>query len=53
MDFKSTFDANPGVEVLYGFEDGNAFVKQSEADAYKKSSGKDYKTITKEKPKQK
>lgn len=47
MDFKSVFDANPTAEVLYGFEDGNAFIKQGEADSHKKNTGKNYEVIKK------
>jgi len=53
MDFKSVFDANPSADQLFAFEDGNAFIKQGDADTHKKNTGKDYKVITKEKPQKK
>lgn len=53
MAFESTFEANPGVETLYVFEDGNAFINQADADTYAKAKKTNYKVITKEQPKTK
>lgn len=50
---KSVWDANPGVEVFYAFEDGNCFTRLSDAEAYKKLTGNDFKKVTKEKPQEK
>lgn len=52
MAFESTFEANPGVEKLYGFEDGNAFINIVDADVYAKKTKQAYKEINKEQPKQ-
>lgn len=47
----SVFKANPGVELLYVFPDGNAFIKKSDADGYAIQSKQEYKQVTKDKPK--
>lgn len=39
---EAIWNANPDVNVLFAFEDGNAFVKLSDAVAYKRTTQKDY-----------
>lgn len=49
----SVFEANPEVEKLIVFEDGNCFLMQDKqfADLYKKQSGIDYKIVSRQEEK--
>lgn len=38
----STFEANPTVDKLLVFTDGNCFVKKSDADTYAKTTKREY-----------
>ena len=37
--------SNPDVNTLFCFEDGNCFVKLSDASSHKKTTGADYKQV--------
>jgi hypothetical protein len=39
---EATWNANPNVNMLFCFEDGNCFEKLSDAVNYKRAEGKDY-----------
>lgn len=39
---EAIWNANPTVSMLYCFEDGNCFVKRSDAAAYSKTTGLEY-----------
>ena len=39
---EAIWNANPLVTCLYCFEDGNCFIKLSDAQSWKKETGKDY-----------
>lgn len=47
---KSYFEST-GANTLYAFEDGNVFVRLSDAEAYKKLTKQDFKTVEKEQTK--
>lgn len=47
---EAIWNANPDVNVLFAFEDGNAFVKLSDAVAYKRTTQMDYTRV--ERPKE-
>lgn len=40
------WNANPDVNLLYCFEDGNCFVKLSDAGSHKKTTGGNYKPVS-------
>jgi hypothetical protein len=48
---EATWNANPNVNMLFCFEDGNCFEKLSDAVNYKRAEGKDYVRV--ERPKEK
>jgi hypothetical protein len=43
---EAIWNSNPNVNLLYCFEDGNCFAKLSDAAAYKKTTGADYKAVS-------
>jgi hypothetical protein len=45
---ESTFAANPDVNILYVFEDGNAFIYKPHADGHAKTIGKSYSIVKRE-----
>lgn len=47
---EAIWNSNPDVNVLYCFDDGNCFVKQSEASSYKKDTQKNYKIVNRPMP---
>ena len=47
---EAIWNANPDVNVLFAFEDGNCFVKLSDAVAYKRTTQMDYTRV--ERPKE-
>lgn len=45
---ESVFEVNPEVTVLFVFEDGNAFINESDAIGYARQSKSEYKVVHKE-----
>lgn len=45
---KSTFDANPKVNSLFVFNDGNAFINKNDAETYAKQSKREYVIVERE-----
>jgi hypothetical protein len=39
---EAVWNANPNVNMMFCFEDGNCFIKRNEAASYAKESGKSY-----------
>lgn len=39
---EAIWNANPTINMLYCFEDGNCFVRRSDAAAYSKTTGSEY-----------
>lgn len=42
---EAIWNANPEVNLLYCFEDGNCFIKLSDAASHKKATGENYKPV--------
>lgn len=45
---KDVFDANPEVNSLFCFEDGNCFINETDAKNYARTSGMVYKEVLKQ-----
>lgn len=43
---EAIWNANPNINLLYCFEDGNCFEKLNDATAYKKTTGNDFKAVS-------
>lgn len=43
---EAIWNANPNVNLLYCFEDGNCFIKLSDAASHKKATGENYKPVS-------
>ena len=43
---EAIWNANPNINLLYCFEDGNCFEKLNDAAAYKKTTGNDFKAVS-------
>jgi hypothetical protein len=46
---KNIFDVNPTINILYVFEDGNAFTYKGHAESHKMTTKQEYKIVEREK----